>query len=238
MRRNFELALCGIAFFLLDWDTSSGKGPDKPRNPVGLVQLMRPIVGLQSPTVRRELRLTVEQELKANAILDKVREAREKCGASPVGVILKLTREELLARAELGKTTDAANDDVTALLTDEQLTRFKQIRLWIEPEKPLLCQEIITELELVTVQTDALTAIYEKYQKKLPVMLRPADGTIEEQRRKLEDRAAKVRKEAAAEFLGVLMKEQLEQFDKMRGPKFEVDMSDFVGEVPWKSSPF
>jgi Spy/CpxP family protein refolding chaperone len=194
---------------------------------------MRPIVGLESPTVRRELRLTDQQEQKASSILEKVREARKKSGLTLVRGAPRLSIEERRARlAEFVKTMAAANEEATTLLADGQMARFKQIRLWIEPEKPLFCQEIITELKLVTVQTDALTAIYEKYQKKLPEMLRPAEGTIEEQRSKLQDRAVKVRKEAAAEFMGVLTKEQREQFDKMRGPKFEVDMSEIVGEGP------
>jgi Spy/CpxP family protein refolding chaperone len=224
MCRKFELTLVAIAVFLLAGEPASAQAP---RNPVGVFHLLPPIMGLESATVRRELKLTEDQEQKAKAVLEKAREARKKVGRGGGG-FARLPKEERQARlAELRKTLDAANDEATALLTDEQIARFNQIRIWIDPETSLFCEEIITELKLATAQTDALTAIFEKYRKKMLEIRAPADGTNEEKQRKMRDQTAGLREDAVAEYMGVLTKEQRDQFDRMRGPKFEVEISEF-----------
>lgn len=194
-------------------------------NPVDYVPLMRPVVGLESSTVRRELKLTDEQEKKALAIIEKTRQASKTAGFG--AGLFRLPKEEKEARlAEYRKVMAAANDEATGLLTDEQMARFKQIRIWIPREQALFSREIIAELKLVTVQTDALTAIFEKYKTKMRE-LPPFNPRDEESRRKAFKEMDELEKSAGVEYLGVLTKEQREQFERMRGPRFEVDISEF-----------
>ena len=68
--------------------------------------------------------------------------------------------------AELSKMREAADREVTGILTNEQLTRLKQIQLWLDRDMALFSAEVIAELKLVSVQTDALTAIWLKYQQE------------------------------------------------------------------------
>jgi Spy/CpxP family protein refolding chaperone len=229
MRRSFSVTALAVAVSLFVADAAPAQ---EPKNPVGLFHLMSPIMGLESNSVRGELKLTDEQEGKAKAILEKVREARKKVGREGGG-FRRLPKEEREARlAAFRKSFDAADKEMTALLSDEQMARYKQVRIWIEPHQALLCEEIIAELKLATVQTDALAAIFEKYRKKMLEVPVP-DGTDEEKRRKARAQTDKLANEADAEYLGVLTKEQREKFEKMRGPKFEVDISEFptiVGE--------
>ncbi len=222
MVRKCGLAVITLALSALPWNDCFSQ--ETQPNPVGLIHLMRPVMGLESPTVRKELKFTDEQEQKIKPILEKLVEARAKIEISREFV--RLPKEERQARkANLGKIMNTANDEITALLTDEQLARFNQIRIWIEKDYALLTAEVVAELKLATVQTDALTAIYEKHQKRLDEV--PTfEGTREEQRRKVSERAAKLRRAAGEESLGVLTKEQREQFDKMRGPEFKVDRAE------------
>lgn len=125
---------------------------------------------------------------------------------------------------------DAADREVTGILTKEQLARLKPIQLWLDRDAALFNAEVIAELKLVSVQTDGLTAIWKKYQHKVQDKvseLRASEGTRDENRRKLEELRATWRTEASEEYFGVLTEEQREQFDKMCGPKFDVDKSEF-----------
>ncbi len=217
---------CGLAVIALAlWSPCNVSFSQEAQpNPVGLIHLMKPLVAIESPAVRKELKFTDEQEQQAKPILEKVAEARAKVAFS--AEFLKLPKEERQARrAELFNIMNVANGEVTAILTDEQLNRFNQVRLWIEKDYALLTAEVVAELKLATVQTDALTTIHAKYQKQLDEIPK-FEGTREEQQRKVSERAAKLRKQAAAECLRVLTKEQREQFDKMRGPEFKLDWTE------------
>ncbi len=125
---------------------------------------------------------------------------------------------------------DAADRDATGILTTEQLARLRQIQLWPDRAAALFNAEVIAELKLVSVQTDALLAIYGKHQEKRQNTFKEAfrkfKGTAEE-KQKWSELAANLRKEFEEESLGVLTGEQREQFDKMCGPKFEAKRSEF-----------
>ncbi len=207
-------------------------------NPVGAVQLMRPAVGLESKTVRKELKLTDEQEHKALAIIEKICQARKKAGFDGREFSGMSNQDREARLAEFQKTVDAANDEATGLLTDEQIARFNQIRIWIAREQALFCREIIAELNLVTDQTDALTTIYEKeYEtKREKYKIKMRDLKDVEARRK---DVAELEKSAGVEYMDVLTMEQREQFERMRGPKFEVDISEFPAtpEFPQHAAP-
>ncbi len=224
---KFELALVVIGVSSSAWNSAFAQQREAGAyNPVGFSQLMRPVVGLESQTVRKELKLTDEQEHKALAIIEKTRQARKKAGRDSGG-FMRLPKEEREARlAELHKTVGAADVEATSLLTGEQMARFNQIRIWIPREQALFSREIIAELKLVTVQTDALTTIFEKYKTKMRE-IPPFNPMDEEARRKSIEDVAELEKSAGVEYMGVLTKEQREQFERMRGPKFEVDISEF-----------
>jgi Spy/CpxP family protein refolding chaperone len=229
MRKYHHLALSAIAVSILTSGYSSGQELEIFPNPVGRLHLMQPIMGLESQTVRKELKLTEEQEQKIKPILEKLVEARAK--VEFIREFVKLPREERQARQALRKIMNMANGEISTLLSEEQTARYKQICLWIQPGTALFCEEIITELKLVTVQRDALAAIYEKHQKKMLEIPSPTEGTIAEKQLKRREQESSLRKEFRAEIMGVLTNEQREYFEKMRGPKFEMDMSEFPAIV-------
>ncbi len=221
MSWNIRFGMIAIVAALLA-DSALAQKQRAPRNPVGAMHLVQPIVGLESEMVRKELKLTDEQDEKIKSALEEARDARKKVGRHPGGDFRKLSKEEREARlSELRTTLEKLNNEMVVSLTDEQMARFKQLRIWIHGGPALFCEEIITELKLVTIQTDALAAIFEKYRQKMADL---PQGDTEEQRQKKLGEIASLQNE---EYLGVLTKEQREQFDKMRGPKFAVEISEF-----------
>ena len=163
-------------------------------------------------------------------ILERTRNARKKFSDYPRSPA-KLSREQRRElRAELDKTYNEANSAAKVLLSDSQMARFNQIRIWIARERSLFSDDVITDLKLSNAQKNALTGIWEKLGKKMleiPEIPKSADGTKAEKQRKMQDQVAILEREAGTEYLGVLTTEQREQFDRMRGSKFEVEMSEF-----------
>jgi Spy/CpxP family protein refolding chaperone len=224
MRREFKSLVVALALSSSAWSVSFSQG--NRLNPVGQMPLMRPAIVLRSNTVRRELKFTEEQEQKADAVFQTNREARRVYTMTRDDILKKPAEERNARHDEYIKLLDAIDREAIDIMTDEQSPRFKQIHLQISRDVVLFNAEVIAELKLGSVQTDALTAIYEKYTKKLEQPPR-FEGTIEERRRQREERIAKLWKEASEEYFGVLTEEQREQFEKMCGPKFEVDKSEF-----------
>jgi Spy/CpxP family protein refolding chaperone len=233
MRQKYKSLVIALALSSSAWSVTFPQENESQRNPVGLGQLPNPTVMLKSRTVRKELKLTEEQEQKVDAVIQKFREARNTRGLGTPSrqEFAKLSKEQRKARLdELSKMLDEADRDLTAILAIEQQSRLKQIQFWIDQEAALFSAEVVAELKLVSVQTDALREIWSKYEQKTKDKVSEirASEKANETRRKIHEAREKFRKEASEEYRGVLTEEQRAQFDKMCGPKFEVDSSEFA----------
>ena len=160
--------------------------------------------------------------------MQRTKEARRKLGRFRGGDFTILSEEQRQERlAEYSATYEEASKDATALLDDAQMARFKQLRIWLRRERALLAAEVVEELKIDDAQKSALTEIWRKMGQKVKEIPMPAEGTNEEKLRKMQDQAAILRRQMGEDFLTVLTTEQREQFDRMRGPKFEVEWSEF-----------
>jgi hypothetical protein len=228
MRRFFVVAL--LEFVICTFVTDSAVAQRGPRieDPVGRAHLMQPVLALESYTVRQALKLTDQQEEKAKAIVQSTKEARRKLGRFRGGDFESLSEQQRQERlVEYRETYEADSKAATALLDAAQMARFNQLRIWIARERALLSAEVVEELKLDDAQKSALAEIWRKTGQKMQEIPIPAEGTDEEKRQKRQDQGAILRRQMGDDFLTVLTAEQREQFDKMRGLKFEVEWSEF-----------
>lgn len=184
---------------------------------------------LMNPQVQKELKMTEEQTGKIGEIQREMFAGFGQGG----GGFQNLSDEERQKRfEEMRKKGEENNKKMLALLDDGQNSRLKQIQLSVGGVAGLIgdqdiAKEAAKELKLTDDQKEALKAITEESGKKSGEIFAGFRGADEEQRTKLQAQLAEIRKDTEAECAAVLTDEQKAQFEKMKGPKFELDMSAF-----------
>lgn len=175
------------------------------------------------PQVQKELKLTDEQV----SLVKELQQQTGQGGQRTRGNNQNLTDAERQERREQAeKRNEERTAKVTALLTDEQNTRLKQIQLWVQGAARLADNaEAAKTLGLTDDQKGALKTINEESAKKRGDLMQKMRGASEDQRKEITTQAAGLRNDAEAEALAVLTDEQKTQFATLRGPKFELDMS-------------
>jgi hypothetical protein len=126
------------------------------------------------------------------------------------------------------KRMDEAGKKATEVLTDTQNARFKQIQLWIQGTNALVQnEELGKKLEITDDQKDALKTITEESAKKGQELGQGlfGQGISDEERTKVREKLTALRTETEAECMAVLTDDQRARFEKLRGPKFEIDFS-------------
>jgi Spy/CpxP family protein refolding chaperone len=177
-----------------------------------------------NPQVQKELKLTDEQ---VALVKDMQQAASQGGGQRGRGNNQNLTDAEQKERREQAeKRNQERTAKVTALLTDDQNTRLKQIQLWIQGAARLADNaDAAKALALTDDQKGALKTINEESAKKQGELRQKLRGASEEQRKEITTQLTGMRTDVEAEALAVLTDEQKTQFAGLRGPKFELDMS-------------
>ncbi len=195
--------------------------------------LMPPVAALESETVQKELRLTIEQSGHLKRVLSRVVDAQKKVGDSRDGDFASLSRDQKQARrAEFRKTRDEANLEAVQLLTNEQNVRLKQTRVWIANEQALFTREISGEFALSDEQKNLLVRLKRELSSEIRQISTPDEGTDEERLGKMPGRIDQLKKGFDGKFLEVLTAEQRAKLDSLRGPKIEVEKSEFPTTYP------
>ena len=184
---------------------------------------------LGNPQVQKELKMTEEQTTKIGEMQREMFAGFGRGGGGGGGQNLS-DEERQKQREEFQKKAEENNKKMVALLDDGQNARLKQIQLWTMGVAGLaadqgVAKETAAALKLTDDQKEALKTITEESGKKNQEVFAGFRGADEEKRTKLMAQMAENRKETEAECLAVLTDEQKAQFDKMKGPKFELDMS-------------
>jgi Spy/CpxP family protein refolding chaperone len=191
-------------------------GPGGGFGQMGSLQL------LGFPQVQKELKLADDQIAKIKEIADANQPAGGRRGGNQ-----QATDEERAARRK--KAEDAGNQAV-ALLTEEQGARFKQVRIWAEGTRALTSdEEVAKQLSLTDDQKGALKTIGDESGKKQGEISQGMRGANEETRKKITDELAALRTSTESECLAVLTDDQKAKFEKLRGPKFELDRTALGG---------
>jgi Spy/CpxP family protein refolding chaperone len=225
MRRCFGIALPLLAVSMLAGNVAFAQGQGRGRGgPGGMMRMFTTVPALVArEEVQKELKVTEEQAAKLKTIGVEMRPAGG--GGGGGGNFQNLSDEERQKFfADMQKRTEEATVKVAAVLTPEQNTRLKQIRLWALGSSALTDDDTAKDLKLTDDQKEALKMINEESGKKSMEIGAGFRGADEEQRNKLMAQMAEIRKETEAECMAVLTDEQKAQFTKMKGEKFDLPM--------------
>ncbi|MBN2022425.1 MAG: hypothetical protein JW809_06485 [Pirellulales bacterium] len=157
---------------------------------------------LKDRRVRDELKLSPEQGIKLEEILLSAR----------VDAMRVADRHERYEKTlDLGRAAER-------VLSHEQRIRLKEIGLHVQGLAAMTSPEVVKALDITDDQLEKLRAIRSRYHEQVKSV--PNDGTlapVERQRRLLD-----LRDQFLNEGVAVLTTPQREQFEKMRGKKFEI----------------
>lgn len=185
---------------------------------------------LRVEKVQKELELVSEQKEKLKEIAEKAAARMRDSGA----VFSKLRdaseEERKAAMTEFGNKARAQAEqlkkDLEEVLLPHQLDRLKQIALQVRGLGALADKEVQDTLGITEQQKEKMKAIGESMMEKFRgTMGRPADENERQARR---EKMQEARKEYEAKTLDVLTAEQKEKFEKLKGPKFDLDMSELM----------
>lgn len=183
---------------------------------------------LTNEQVQKELNLSAEQTAKIKAIADEARPQGGQGGRN----FRNLPQEERdKLTAEFRTKAEAATVKATAELTPDQLMRFKQIEIWVQGPRTLAENaDVIKTVGVTDEQKAAIKTITDESDKKRrELSSQLGRNASDEERKKADEQRAELRKTSETECLAVLTDDQKSQFEKLKGPKFELDRSAFGG---------
>lgn len=194
-----------------------------------------PLHLLQTAKLKQELKITDEQSAKLAKVAEKYdREAQSKLGNVRMDVLTgqqKVGKQQEIRETE-DKLIETSRQEVSTILTPDQLNRLKQILLQVNGAEALQDKEVAKKVGL----TPEETAKLQKLQLKTNAMLRSSVGTQhsggQEQTQLLGaniQAADKIDNKAQEQYLGALTPEQKQKLDNLRGAPFTLDRSDVVG---------
>jgi Spy/CpxP family protein refolding chaperone len=179
---------------------------------------------LLNPQVQKELNLNDDQTAKVKDLLGEFAFGGQR---GQRGQGQQASQEEREARAaERQKKSDEAGQKALALLTPEQTARFKQVQVWVQGTAALTQNdEVVKQLSLTDDQKGAIKTITEESAKKGRDLYQGfGRNASDEDRKKAGEQMATLRSETEAECMAVLTDDQKAKFEKLKGPKFQLDM--------------
>jgi Spy/CpxP family protein refolding chaperone len=176
---------------------------------------------LNGEAVQKELGLTDEQKKTISQLSDQMRADALEIMSGLQDLSPEEQKEHMPELMKMvgdkGKEMQAKIDQ---MLDKKQVTRLKELSLQNRGAQALEDDEVIAALKITDDQKKKLTDVREEGAKKMEETmqsLRSGGGDQGEIRQKL----MAMRKELGDKALAVLTSEQRQQFDKMKGPKFE-----------------
>jgi Spy/CpxP family protein refolding chaperone len=219
MRRFLRLTLPVLGICLLVGNVAFAQGRGR-----GGFQMGGPML-LTNEQVKKELKITDEQKTKIDEVVQTLRPPE---GTNP----FQLQGAERDAYfAELQKKNEAALKKIDAeILNPEQVARFKQVVLWVQGSRALVDNaELGKQLNLTDDQKGAVKTIVDESDKKRRELFQGLGQASPEDRAKAFEQMTTMNNEMVAECMAVLTDTQKSQLDKMKGPKFQLDMSQLRG---------
>lgn len=223
--------------------TALGQPPGKPggRRPLGFG--FGPGMGLGSnwltllrvEKVQKELELVDDQKAKLQQIGEKaMARMREAFPRPEPGQ--QLSRQERQARfAEMSKKMQAINQEtqkaIEEVLLPHQVERLKQISLQIRGTQALNDPEVAKELGITEEQKQKIAQVRQE------AMNQGRELFTSGQREQIREKMEALRKETDEKVLAVLTADQKEKFEKMKGPKFDLDMRELMGGFRGRGRP-
>jgi hypothetical protein len=161
----------------------------------------------QNAQVQKELEIVDDQKTKLTDLAAAQRTARQE--------LMNLSQEERAPKAQ------AMQDDLMKklgeILLPKQLERLKQIQLQVEGPNALTSPDVVKALNITADQQAKMKTISDEAQTKMRDALQGVTGP---------DRMTKMQemnKDLGEKLLAVLTPDQVAQFEKMKGPKLDID---------------
>jgi hypothetical protein len=117
----------------------------------------------------------------------------------------------------VGEKGKEIQEKVDKVLNEKQRVRVKELSIQRRGVEALQDDEVIEALKLSDEQKQKLTAIRDEIADKQQAIFKDAGGDRQQMREKF----LALRKEAGESAMAILTSDQREQFDKMKGPKFD-----------------
>ena len=181
---------------------------------------------LRREQIQKELKLSEEQVTKVGEVGQKYREEMR-----PKWTALREIEDREQRRAKMTELTEQSEEksrnQLREVLAREQMIRLYQIRLQIRgPVYGLNHKFIAGRLKLTPEQREKAAQIQKDSQQKTREAFQGMRGLSQEERRQkmseVREKLGKIRSDAAEQVLSVLTAQQKEQFEKLKGEKFEL----------------
>lgn len=179
---------------------------------------------LGNEKVQKELELLPDQIEK----LTKLRDGQQEKMREMFSGFRDLSEEERRKKFEgmREKLEEAGKENqnkMNEILLPHQQDRLKQIGLQLRGFGAIDDPEVAADLKISDDQKDQIRTVREKQREKMTAMFR--DGGQGGDREAMREKFQQLRTENEKEVLEVLTEKQRDQFEKMKGEKFEIDFS-------------
>jgi hypothetical protein len=214
-----RLSLAGVATLALVLVTSSNAQAQFGRN-FRIPPVVQDIMMMSSAEVQKELTLSPEQTKSVNDIATEMRTTAMEIMSGLQDLTPEEQKEEL-ANVMKMVTEEAKNLQVQVdeILDDKQTARMKELSLQRRNVEALEDKEVAESLKLTEEQGKKLIDIRNEAADKQDAIIQEAIKSGGD-RSKIREKIEELRKELGDKALAVLTTEQREQFDKMKGAKF------------------
>lgn len=176
---------------------------------------------LGGDAVQKELAISEEQKKSLSELSDQLRGDALEIFSSLQDLTPEEQKEHMPELMKMiGEKGSVVQEKVDKMLDDKQKARLKELSLQNRGATALEDDEVITALKITDEQKQKLADVREEGNKLLEQAmqaLRSGGGDIGEARRKM----GAMRKELTDKALAVLTPEQLKQFEKLKGTKFD-----------------
>jgi Spy/CpxP family protein refolding chaperone len=183
---------------------------------------------LNSPTVKRELNLTDDQEAKIKEAGSKAQSAMREMFSDFRGLDPEEIRAKIKEKMqEMGEKMRTQAEDTRAViektLRPEQLKRLRQIAMQNTGVQALGDKSVQRDLKLSSDQVAKIKAIGDDVMKKLREAF--SGGNMQDAASKLKD----LGKDAERDAMDVLTEDQLMELEKLKGDKLDIPASELRG---------
>lgn len=221
-----KLTVLTLAFFLVCDSVGLAQGRRgrgffrRPSNAAGLIRLDQ---------VQKELKLTDEQKSRIDDIVDLYRNDRRQL-YSGLRDLSREEREQKLeeVRSQFDQMATAAEKKIDGVLNDDQRQRLQQIVVQVLDARALTRAEVAEALTLNPEQKKKIDDVFEsERQRQRDLFQQARDGKLE--REEVFPKFRELRNEINTQALAVLTDEQKQQFEQMKGERFELERPERRG---------
>jgi Spy/CpxP family protein refolding chaperone len=228
-------ALVGLCLLLTAGSSTAAQGEgEKSQDQLGFFGL-RGMMGAGALTdewarlmrleqVRKELEITPEQLDKLKKIAQKATERLRRSFADMQGLRDAGPDQRKAEFAEWTKKArtkaEETKKEIESVLRPHQIARLRQITIQVRGAAALEDKGVQEELRLTDEQKKRLKSLQSRMGERLRGTGLPAS---DEERKALREKLQAARNERDGEALGILTAEQKAEFEKMKGPKFDID---------------